>query len=187
MKPLPRALTEVQLKELIRTAEHPRDRALVEFLYSTGCRIGEARTARVEDIDFRHASLRVRGKRKDCVVYFGRHAAKALRVYLRGRTHGYLFQDKIPPQRGYLTYCKKAWIGNWWDHRAGVKRSKWLGNPSKVSRDEARRAFQGFLRENGIDLARHKRDRPMHRSVLGGVVRELARKAGLGAGGRTRS
>jgi site-specific recombinase XerD len=179
-KPLPRALTEAQLNKLIRAAEHPRDRALVEFLYSTGCRVGEARMARVEEIDFRRRSMRVRGKRKERVVYFGRHAAKALRTYLRGRKSGYLFQDKIPPQRGYLTYYKKAWIGNWWDRQVGVKRCKWLGNPSTVSREEASKRFKTFLRENRIDLARQKPDRPLNRSALGFIVKELGRKAGLG-------
>src|SRR5690349_13309755 len=43
IKALPRTLTRAQIRKLIRTAKHPRDRALVELLYSTGCRIGEVR------------------------------------------------------------------------------------------------------------------------------------------------
>src|SRR5882762_3781015 len=70
-KPLPRALTQIQVRKLIRTATHPRDRALIEILYATGCRIGEARLARVEDIDFKRRTFRVRGKRKERIVYFG--------------------------------------------------------------------------------------------------------------------
>jgi site-specific recombinase XerD len=179
-KPLPRALTEAQVRKLIHSAEHPRDRAVVEFLYSTGCRVGEARMVQVEDIDFRRRSLRVRSKRKDRIVYFGAKAATALRVYLRGRKSGYVFQNKIEPQKGYLTYYKKAWIGNWWDHRIGSKRSKWLGNPSTLSRKEALKRFRAFLRENSIDLARHSSDRPLNRSALGFIVKELGRKAGIG-------
>jgi site-specific recombinase XerD len=38
---LPRALTEAQVKKLIRAASHPRDRALIELHYATGCRIGD--------------------------------------------------------------------------------------------------------------------------------------------------
>jgi integrase/recombinase XerC len=179
-KPLPRALTEAQVRKLIYSADHPRDRALVEFLYSTGCRVGEARMARVEDIDFRRRSLRVRAKRKDRIVYFGRQAATALRAYLRGRKSGYVFQNKMPAQKGYLTYYKRAWIGNWWDHRIGSKRCKWLGNPSKVCRKEALKKFRAFLRENSIDLARPRPDRPLNRSALGFIVKELGRKAGIG-------
>ena len=84
-KPLPRALTEAQVKKLIHAALHPRDRALIELLYATGCRIGELRLARVEDIDFKGRRFRVRAKRKERVVYFGSHAAKSLRSYLKGR------------------------------------------------------------------------------------------------------
>src|SRR5579885_2615106 len=84
-KPLPRTLTESEVRRLIRACEHPRDRALIEFLYSTGCRIGEAIRVRVEEINFRRRSLMVKGKRSERVVYFGCTAAKSLRAYLRDR------------------------------------------------------------------------------------------------------
>jgi|HubBroStandDraft_4_1064222.scaffolds.fasta_scaffold00030_35 integrase len=59
---LPRTLTQSQIKKLIRAAENPRDCALLELLYATGCRVGEIRVIRVEDIDFRARMFRVRGK-----------------------------------------------------------------------------------------------------------------------------
>ncbi len=183
-KPLPRALTEAQVKKLIHAASHPRDRALIELLYATGCRIGEIRLARVEDIDFKGRRFRVRGKRKERVVYFGPHAAKSLRTYLKGRKTGYLFQDKIEPQKGYITYYKMAWIGNWKDYlsgkKGGQKHSKWLGNPAAVSYAEARKRFRAYLRNKKIDLVRYKPDRPLNRSALSFVVRELGRQAGIG-------
>ena len=183
-KPLPRALTQTQVRKLIRTASHPRDRALIELLYATGCRIGEIRLARVEDIDFKRLAFRVRAKRKERIVYFGVHAAKSLRVYLRGRRIGYVFKDKIQPQKGYITYYKKAWIGNWKDYRSGrrvgEKHSKWLGNPSRVSRTEALRRFKRYLKDQQIDLVRDKPDRPLNRSALGFVVRETGRRANIG-------
>jgi integrase/recombinase XerC len=179
-KPLPRALTEAQVRKLIRTAVHARDRALIELLYGTGCRIGEIRVAKVEDIDFRRRRFVVRGKRKERIVYFGRQAAKALRTYLDGRKTGYIFQDKIPQQKGYITYYKKAWIGNWRDFKgtsSGKKRCKWLGTPSRISYKEARRRFDRFLRENNIDLTREKPDRPLNRSVLAFAIREIGRRS----------
>lgn len=181
-KALPRALTEAQVRRLIRAAAHPRDRALIELLYSTGCRIGEVRTLRVEDIDFRARRFLVRGKRKERIVYFGKHASTAIRHYLDGRKAGYLFQDKIEPQEGYITYYKKAWIGNWKDYTesgGGVKRSKWLGSPSVWSYDDARKKFRKFLRDKETHLVRHKPDRPMNRSSLSTVIREIGRKAGI--------
>jgi len=180
-KPLPRALTQAQIKKLIRIASHPRDRALVELLYATGCRIGEIRVARVEDIDFKRRTFQVRGKRKERVVHFGTHAAKSLQRYLRGRKTGYIFQDKIEAQKGYITYYRKAWIGNWKDYRGGKKggekHSKWLGSPSRVSRAEAERRFRQHLKRQNIDLDRPKPDLPLHRSALAFVVREIGRRA----------
>jgi site-specific recombinase XerD len=99
------------------------------------------------------------------MVYFGSDAARSIRAYLKDRRVGYLFQDKIEPQKGYITYYKKAWIGHWKDYRnaqpGGVKRSKWLGHQS-------------------IDLTRRKPDRPLNRSALGFVVKELGRRSGVG-------
>lgn len=183
-KPLPRALTQPQIRKLIKTASHPRDRALIELLYATGCRIGEIRLARVEDIDFKKRAFRVRGKRKERIVYFGAQAATSLRSYLQGRQSGYIFQDKIAPQKGYITYYKKAWIGNWIDYRTrkkgGDKYSKWLGNPSEVSHAEAHRRFKRYLKKQRVDLTRYKPDRPLHRSSLSFVVRELGRRGKIG-------
>ena len=184
IKPLPRALTEVQVKKLIRSASHPRDRALVELLYATGCRIGELRMARVEDVDFKGRRFKVRGKRKERIVYFGPQAAQSLSQYLKGRRTGFIFQDKIEQQKGYISYYKKAWIGNWREYRTGQKggeqHSKWLGNPSQVSYVEARKRFKAFLRNEHIDLVRYKPDRPLNRSALSFVIREVARRAGIG-------
>lgn len=184
LKPLPSALTQSQVRKLIRTAKQPRDRALIELLYATGCRIGEIRLARVEDVDFKGRRFRVRGKRKERMVYFGTEAAESLHLYLKGRKSGYLFQDKIQEQKGYITYTKRAWIGNWKDYRTGKKggerHSKWLGSPSTVSSSEARKRLSSYIRRQHIDLVRHKPDRPLNRSSLGFVVRELGRKAKLG-------
>lgn len=92
-----------------------------------------------------------------------------------------MFQDKISQQKAYITYYQKAWIGNWKDYRPGesrgTKHSKWLGNPTVVSYSEARRQFNKFLRD--VDLVRYKADRPMHRSTLSSVVREIGRQAGI--------
>ncbi len=182
VKKLPRTLTQAQIKKLIRTANNSRDRALLELFYATGCRVGEISTVRVEDIDFRARNFRVRSKRKERVVYFGAPAAKALRLYLDGRKSGYLFQDIIPQQKGYITYYEKAWIGNWRDHSSGDKRrrtrSKWLGHPATTSYAEAQRKFRRFLKS--VDLIRHKPDRPLTKSTLDRIVQEIGRRAGLG-------
>jgi site-specific recombinase XerD len=181
---LPRALTEAQVKRVLREATNPRDRALVEFLYSTGCRVGQARMVRVEDIDFKRRTLQVVGKGRGRIVHLGAEAVKSLRAYLKERSAGYLFQDKRETQRGYITFSKGAWVGHWKEYRCGSERarsrSKFLGSPSDVTYSQARRQFNAFFRDNKIELRRPEPSRPMARTALGAVVRELGRRAGVG-------
>ena len=94
--PLPRSarlprgiLTERQARRLV-AAPFPgswigkRDRAILELLYGTGIRLGEATRADVSDIDLREGLLLVRsGKgKKDRVVPVPGRAAMALDTYL---------------------------------------------------------------------------------------------------------
>jgi integrase/recombinase XerC/integrase/recombinase XerD len=60
-----------------------RDRALFEFLYSTGCRISEAVSLDVTDLDLPAGSVKVAGKGgKERVVFLGSVAAEVLKQYL---------------------------------------------------------------------------------------------------------
>ena len=53
-----------------KACESIRDLALVDFLYSTGCRVSEAARMNVEDVDFDRLECRVLGKgNKERIVY----------------------------------------------------------------------------------------------------------------------
>jgi site-specific recombinase XerD len=179
---LPKVLTKAQIKKLIAVADNPRDRALVETFYDTGCRSGEMTRIRVEDINFRRRCFPVRAKRKDRVVYFGPSAAKAIRAYLGRRRTGYLFQDIFPQQKGYISHSNTAWAGAWRDFTDakvyGRRRWKYLGRPKAMSRETAERKFRRFLKT--VNLTRPKPDRPMGRGTLAQVIQELGRRAKLG-------
>ena len=182
IKRLPKFLTVGQVRRLIYAAANPRDRALIELYYSTGCRNSELRFVRVENIDFRRRRFKVGAKRKERIVYFGVPAAKAIRRYIGNRKCGYLFQDIIPPQCGVLTHNVGSWMGTWRDFRPGTdygkRRSKYLGSRTTMSRNEARSRFTCFLK--GVDLTRPKSDRPLTKSTMGKIVSDVARRAGLG-------
>src|SRR4029078_4071047 len=67
----------------INTELGSRDRAIIEFLYATGIRVGELVTINLRDIDFRERMVRVTGKRKkQRIVPFHEHALQALMHYL---------------------------------------------------------------------------------------------------------
>ena len=60
-----------------------RDRALLEFLYASGLRVGELVSLNIDDVDLPAGMVRVVGKgKKERVVPFGSKAAEALRGWL---------------------------------------------------------------------------------------------------------
>jgi integrase/recombinase XerD len=92
---IPKPLTEIEVLQLLNAivGDDPislRDRALVEFLYATGARIGEAVGLSLADMDFESGLVRVFGKgAKERVVPFGRAARVALEAWVSpsGRDH----------------------------------------------------------------------------------------------------
>jgi len=57
-------ITEKEVKKLVGTAEHPRDKAFVSLLYESGARIGELASLQIKDVKFDEygAILHVTGK-----------------------------------------------------------------------------------------------------------------------------
>lgn len=60
-----------------------RNKALIDFFYSTGCRVSEAVKLDIEMIDFKNGSARVSGKgSKERIVYLGVKAMNSLKKYI---------------------------------------------------------------------------------------------------------
>lgn len=76
---------------------HIRNAALIEFMYSTGCRAGEIGGVKISDIDFEQREVIVTGKgNKTRKVYLNVRAKNAVERYLsdRKRDSEYLFPGK---------------------------------------------------------------------------------------------
>jgi len=90
-KRLPKVLSIDDIVHFIETPDTEttlgtRDRAIIELLYATGCRVSEVAGANLADIDFKNQMIRVRGKgRKERFVPFGSKAKEALDSYLEVR------------------------------------------------------------------------------------------------------
>jgi integrase/recombinase XerC/integrase/recombinase XerD len=88
---LPGFLFEGEMTEVLEAADGDthlglRDRAALETLYSTGCRVGELVGMNVTDLDLKKGTVRVLGKgRKERYVYLGDEATRALQDYLPRR------------------------------------------------------------------------------------------------------
>ena len=91
---IPHPLTEQEVDSLLAAVVGTdpvalRDRALLEFLYGTGARIGEACGLSFADLDRDHRVVRLFGKgAKERLVPFGRAASAALETWIgEGRPH----------------------------------------------------------------------------------------------------
>lgn len=87
---LPRYLTREEVERLLGatpstgTPLDMRDRAILELMYSTGCRNSEVRAANLEDVDLDNATIKIRDIKnaKERMAYLTPSAVKALRDYL---------------------------------------------------------------------------------------------------------
>ena len=75
-----------ELERLRRACNSQRDLALVDFLYSTGCRVSEVVKLDISDVDFERRECVVIGKGdKERRVYLSEVAAMNLKEYIQGR------------------------------------------------------------------------------------------------------
>lgn len=81
-----KAFSTEEMESIRKNCENVRDRALVEFLYSTGLRVSELTSLNVKDIDMSKQEFVVVGKgNKERTVYFSSVAKFYLKDYLKSR------------------------------------------------------------------------------------------------------
>jgi integrase/recombinase XerD len=128
-----------------------RDKALLEFAYASGVRVGELVTLKARDVDLQEGLALVFGKgAKERIVPIGRAALQALVVYLReirpglagNRAAGVVFLNA----RGTPLTRMGVWkILQKHVRRAGVRK--------RVTPHTLRHSFATHLLEGGADLA----------------------------------
>jgi site-specific recombinase XerD len=85
-KRIPKFLSEQEIEHLRESCQSPMEKALFEFMYSTGCRIGEIIKLNRDDINFHSQSVIVHGKGdKEREVYFNVRCEIWLKRYLEER------------------------------------------------------------------------------------------------------
>ena len=130
-----------------------RDRAIIEFLYSAGVRVGELTGLNVGDVDFSNSLVKVRGKgRKERIVPVGGPALSALKDYIGSRpgTGG----DKAGGYTGSPLFLNRS--GSRLTTRS-VRRiiDKYItlsGVDKKISPHALRHTFATHLMDAGADL-----------------------------------
>ena len=134
---IPPHLSEKEVLRLIAASKTPWERALKEFFYATGCRLGEGLRLTVQDLDLDARTARVTGKfGKSRIVLLTRTAAEALRTYIAEERTGICSATLLPP-KGTLVLHHGKWTGRWQDHGSPTGttyHSKILGEERTTSR-----------------------------------------------------
>lgn len=177
-------LSEVEIRRLLRATRTKRERALIAFIYGTGCRLRESTHLRVEDINFENRIARVHGKfAKDRIVFLPRNTVHALQAYLAGRLSGYVFRDDRMGRKPSLLVDGGHWEARWVDYgrRAPCggfcSRRKNLGSIDVISPQTARARFKKLVA--GVKLGRPVRDRALHNATVLYVLNDIGHRAGL--------
>lgn len=85
-KRLPKAITVTDLEVLRESCKTTRERALMEVLYSTGCRLSEVSSIQTELVNWSSGAISVIGKGdKERIVYLNPRAIYHLKAYLKER------------------------------------------------------------------------------------------------------
>lgn len=180
----PTAPSSERVLRFITVAKEARERAIVELLYATGCRIQELVGIKVEDIDFESRKIFVTGKfGKSRYVVFGGPAERAMKKYLAGRSSGYLFQaNRIQKGSVYKSSHADTWVGEvsvYTSDDPPVRRRVVfpLGPRSLVSFGEAWRTFKNKMR--WLPVARPLAQRPISTNAIRRIIYQLALRAGV--------
>ncbi len=151
---IPFVLTQVEVEQLMSATcdekSGVRDRAMLEFAYSTGMRASEICDQKIENVDLDSRIARVRGKGgKERIVPYGKAAAAALSDYLngprekvlKGESSIYLFLNYKGRRISRVSFWK---IIKKYANKSGL--------PPDVTPHTLRHSFATHLVEGGADL-----------------------------------
>ena len=153
----------LSMEDAVRFIETPdlnselgrRDRAMLEFLYATGIRVGELVNIDVADIDLQERLVRVFGKRrKERIVPFHKHSLEALLLYLtRSRP---IFLNNAPATIRNDKACFLNYQGTRITTRSvGRMIDKYIkqcADVHKISPHSLRHTFATHMLDSGADL-----------------------------------
>ena len=153
----------LSIEDAVRFIETPdintdlgrRDRAIIEFLYATGIRVGELVGINIPDVDFREKLVWVTGKRKkQRIVPFGEPAMQAVLLYMdqtRGKFLDNCPETKREPNALFLNYqgtrITTRSVGRMID-----KYIKLCADIHDISPHSLRHTFATHLLDQGADL-----------------------------------
>lgn len=145
-KRVPKFLSKHEIEHLREACYTAKEKALFEFFYSTGCRIGEVANLNKDDLEFNGNSVIVLGKGdKEREVYFNIRCAIWLKRYLDEREDDdpCLFVTERKPFRR-MSIDSLRYIIKGISNRAGIKKS--------IHPHQLRHSYATHMVDNGAPL-----------------------------------
>ena len=129
-----------------------RDRAILEFLYSTGCRVAECAGTRLRDVDLAEGAVRVLGKgRKERLCLLGGAARRAIEAYLPQRQQTLRDAQVSDPGALFLNRRGRA-LSARWILEVVARSATRAGIQKRLSPHGLRHSFATHLLDRGADL-----------------------------------
>ncbi|MBO8436986.1 MAG: tyrosine-type recombinase/integrase [Spirochaetes bacterium] len=153
---LPSVLTEDEVKELLSVERHSfqdeRDHMLFLFIYNTGCRISEALSVNVGDIEFSKRRIRIKGKGgKERFVFFSPEPGEEMKAYLEKRSV-YLSSLGCDDPEAFLIGDKGGRLPFSSAHIIFDKYRSILGWQKEFTPHTLRHSFATHLMDRGADI-----------------------------------
>ena len=153
----------LSMEDAVRFIETPdintdlgrRDRAILEFMYATGIRVGELVGINLADVDMRERVVRVTGKRnKQRMVPFGEPALQALLLYIE-ETRGKFLNECPEAERDANALFLHRRGGRLTTRSVGRLVDKYIkrcADIHSISPHSLRHTFATHLLDSGADL-----------------------------------
>lgn len=156
-KRVPRYLTPTEVDALLGqpfedTPQGRRDRAVLEVLYSTGCRVSECKGLLLSRIDLDEGFARVLGKgNKQRLAMLGEPALDAIRAWLPHRRELVQKSGRRDPDALFVNQQGRPLSARWL-FQTVVDRAKKAGLQTSLTPHGLRHSFATHLLDRGADL-----------------------------------
>ncbi len=143
-KKIPTVLTRDEVKMLLDNVENKKHRLLIELMYSSGLRVSECVSIKIDDLDLddRTGTIRAGKGRKDRHIILSNTVIGHMRDFLANRS------DNNP----YIFSVKERHIGIRQAQKIVNKAAKQAGIKKRVFCHALRSSFATHLLENGTDI-----------------------------------